>query len=194
MAQISRKKLQVLTLPGYVLYFLTALYFHISIGIFCNLFICLVFGGLLQSIGFRMFCSKHSITFDTYLLSCRFHCVDIFYVNFRSCETFTITNSRAILLLIKTPSNYEMLIYPIPANVCFRLVQIQMFYISRLAFLRFTFFLFIYFFSNPLFTQKEKLNLKTYNSTLLDIYGMSVGEKLKNLKRKENIIILKIYT
>ena len=146
MAQISRKRLQVLTLPGYVLYFLTALYFHISIGIFCNLFICFVFGGLLQSIGFRMFCSKHSITFDTYLLSCRFHCVDIFYINFRSCETFTITNSRAILLLIKTLSNYEMLIYPIPANVCFRLVQIQMFYISRLAFRRFTFFLFIYFF------------------------------------------------
>ena len=26
------------------------------------------------------------------------------------------------------------------------------------------------FFSKPLFTEKEKLNLKTYNSTLLDIY------------------------
>ena len=105
--QISRKKLQVLTLPGYVLYFLTALYFHISIRIFCNLFICLVFDGLLQSICFRMFCSKHSITFDTYLLSCRFHCVDIFYINFRSCETFTITNSGAILLLIETLSNFR---------------------------------------------------------------------------------------
>ena len=35
------------------------------------------------------------------------------------------------------------------------------------------------FFSKPLFTQKEKLNLKTYNSTLLDIYRISVGEKLK---------------
>ena len=30
-----------------------------------------------------------------------------------------------------------MLIYSIPANVCFRLVQIQMFSTSRLAFLRF---------------------------------------------------------
>ena len=29
-----------------------------------------------------------------------------------------------------------MLIYPVPANVCFRLVQIQFFCISRLAFLR----------------------------------------------------------
>ena len=68
---------------------------------------CLVFYGLLQSIYFRIFGSKHSITFDTYLLSCRFHCVDIFYVNFRSCETFAITNSRAILLLIETPSNFK---------------------------------------------------------------------------------------
>ena len=47
------------------------------------------------------------------------------------------------------------------------------------------------FFPKPLFTQKEKLNLKTCNSTLQDIYRISVGEKLKNNKRKENIIILK---
>ena len=142
MAQISRKKkLQVLTLPGYVLCFLTALYFHISIRIFCNLFICLVFDGLLQSICLWMFCSKHPITFDTYLLSCRFHCVDIFYISFRSCETFRITNSGATLLLIETLSNFRTMwnVDPIPTNVCFRLVQIQMFSISRLAFLRFTF-------------------------------------------------------
>ena len=101
----QKQKLEVLTLPGYVLYFLTALYFHISILIFCNLFICLVFNTLLQSICFRMFCSKHSITFDTYLLSCRFRCVDIFYINFRSCETFRITNSGEILLLIAPLSN-----------------------------------------------------------------------------------------
>ena len=46
------------------------------------------------------------------------------------------------------------------------------------------------FFSEPLITQK-KLNLKRYNSTLLDIYRISVREKLKNIKRKENIIIPK---
>ena len=71
----QKQKLQVLStnLLGYLLYFLTALYFHISIRIFCNLFICLVFDGLLQSIYFRMFCSKYSITFDTYLLGYRFH-------------------------------------------------------------------------------------------------------------------------
>ena len=78
-------------------------YFHLNI--FCNLFFCLEFDGLLESICFRMFCSKHSITFDTYLLSCRFHYVDIFYINFRSCETFRITNSEEILLLIEPLSN-----------------------------------------------------------------------------------------
>ena len=103
----QKQKLQVLTFPGYVLHFLTALYFHISIQIFCNLLICLVFDGLLQSIYFRTFSSKHSITFDTYLLSCQFHCVDIFYINFRSCETFTVTNSGAILLLIEIPSKFK---------------------------------------------------------------------------------------
>ena len=97
----------VLTLPGYVLRFLTALYFHISIRIFCNLFICLVIDGLLQSICFGMLCSKHSLTFDTYLFSCRFHCIDIFYINFRSWETFTIANSGAILFLIETLSNFR---------------------------------------------------------------------------------------
>ena len=49
-------------------------------------------------------------------------------------------------------------------------------------------YIYIYFFfSKPLFTQKEKLNLKTYNSTLLDIYRISAGEKLKNIKRKKKI-------
>ena len=77
---------------------------YFNLNIFCDLFICLEFDGLLESICFRMFCSKHSITFDTYLLSCRFHCVDIFYIKVRSCETLTITNSGAILLLIETLS------------------------------------------------------------------------------------------
>ena len=147
MEQIIRKQLQVLTLTGYILYFPTALYFQISIRIFRNLFIWFVFDGLLQSICFRMFCSKQSISFDTYLLICGFHYVDIFYINFRSCETFIITNYGAIILLIKTLSNfknYEMSIYPIPANVCFRLVQIQMFSVSRLAFLRFTFYWYLH--------------------------------------------------
>ena len=103
----QKQKLQVLTLSSYVLYFLKALYFHISIRIFCNMFICLVFGSLLQLICFWMFCSKHSVTFDTYLLSCWFHCVDIFYIKFRSCETFTVTNSEAMLLLIETLSNWR---------------------------------------------------------------------------------------
>ena len=68
---------------------------------------CLVFDGLLQSIYFRMSCSKYSITFDMYLLRCGFHCVDIFYINFRCCETFAVTKFGAILLLIQTPSKFK---------------------------------------------------------------------------------------
>ena len=52
--------MQVLTLPAYILYFLTALHFHTSNGIFCTLLICLLFNGLLERIYFRMFCSEHS--------------------------------------------------------------------------------------------------------------------------------------
>ena len=145
MPQINRKKLQVLTLPSYVLYFLTALYFHISNRIFCDLFICLVFDGLLQSICFQMFCSKHLITFNTYLLSCRFHCVGIFCINLRSCETLTITNSGAIILLIETLSNFRTIkCWFILYLQIYVLVQIQMFSISRLAFLRLTFHWYLY--------------------------------------------------
>ena len=71
----QKQKLQGLTLLSYVLYFRTA-------------FVCLVFGSLLQSIFFQMFCSKHWIIFDTYLLRCWFHCVGIFYIKLGSCETF----------------------------------------------------------------------------------------------------------
>ena len=42
----QNEKLQVLTLPGYDLYFLTVLYFHISTRIFYNLFICFVLDSL----------------------------------------------------------------------------------------------------------------------------------------------------
>ena len=78
---MQKQKLQVLTLPGHILYFLTALFFHISIRISCTLFICLLFNGPLKLIYFRMFCSKHSITFENmYRLNFYFQCVDIFYI------------------------------------------------------------------------------------------------------------------
>ena len=73
-----------------------------------SVYICLVFIGFLQLIYFRMFCSKHSITFENmYLLSCWFHCVDIFYIKFRFCETYTVTSSVTRNLLIKTLSNFR---------------------------------------------------------------------------------------
>ena len=124
----QKQKLQGLTLPGYILYFLTALYFHISIRIFCNLFICLVFDGLLQSICFRMFCSKHSITFEnTYPLSWWFQFVDKLRVKSRLYETLTVTNFMTRILLIETLSsfrtiNYCFTLYLSMYHACFRLV------------------------------------------------------------------------
>ena len=76
--------------------------------LFVCLFVCLLFNGLLQSICYRMFSSKHSITFEkTYLLSCWFDCVDIFYIKFRFCETFTEINSVTRTLLIETLSKFR---------------------------------------------------------------------------------------
>ena len=53
------------------------LYFHISIRIFCTLLIWFVLDGILETICFLIFYSKHSITFENaYLLSCWFDFVD----------------------------------------------------------------------------------------------------------------------
>ena len=99
-------KMQALTLPGYILHFVKALYFSFLFRIICTMFICLVVDGLFQSICFRMFCSEQSITFEnTYLLDCLFHCVEMFYIKFRFCETFTVTNSMTKILLIQILSN-----------------------------------------------------------------------------------------
>ena len=131
--------MQVLTLPGYVSKHLTAFYFQISSRVFCTLFICLVFSGLLKSICFRMFCSKHLITFEiTYLLSCWFHCVDKFYKKFRFHETHS---NKFRDLLIKRLSKFRAIKcwFNLYTHVCFRFVWIQMFCIARLVFLHFTF-------------------------------------------------------
>ena len=80
-----------------------ALYFHISIWIFCILFICLVFDGLLLSIYSRMSCSKHSIAFEnTHLLICWFYCTDIVYKKFVFCETFTVTTLQTLQSVVST--------------------------------------------------------------------------------------------
>ena len=81
----------------------TYVYLHVSSRIFYTLFICFVLDNLLESICFRMFCSKHSITFkNRYVISCWFHCVDIFYIKFRFYETFTVIHSVTRMLLIET--------------------------------------------------------------------------------------------
>ena len=112
----------------YILKHSIALYFRISIWIFCNQFIFLVFDGLLQSIYFRMFCSKHLITLEnTYLISCWFHWFDKHCIKFRFCDTFTVTNFVTRILLIETLSNFRTIkscfaLYLHMYNVCFRLV------------------------------------------------------------------------
>ena len=87
---ISNKQVEVRTASTNLnlILFLFA-YFNSSICIpTCSLFICLILNGLLRSICFRMFCSKHSITFEkTYLLSCWFTVLihltlNVDYVNF----------------------------------------------------------------------------------------------------------------
>ena len=79
-----------------------------------------------------------------------------FGIKFRFCEAFAVLNSVSRILLIETLHNLGLLsvplpkdvkelrsliflLYPIPTYVSSRLVYIQMFYISHLAFLRFTF-------------------------------------------------------
>ena len=85
--------------------------------IFCSFFLYSV---VFCNLCFRMFCSKHSITFENmYLLCSLFYCADIFYIKFRFSELFTVINSVTRNLLIET--------------------WIQIFYISHLAFSRFTF-------------------------------------------------------
>ena len=55
-----------------------------------------------------MFCSKNSINFENmYLLSCWFHCADIFYVKFRFCETPAVINSVTRILLVETPYKFR---------------------------------------------------------------------------------------
>ena len=61
--------------------------------IFCTLFIFFTWWSFTIDF-FRMFCSKHSVTFkNVYLISCWFHCVDVFYNKFRFCESFTVIKS-----------------------------------------------------------------------------------------------------
>ena len=131
-------------------------YFHISIWIFCTLFICFALDGFLQLICFRMFCSSHSITFkNTHLLSYLLHFVaDIFYIKFRFCELSTVINSVTIILLIETLHKFRTFkcrtfLEHLPCTyarvfVFFVSINSNMFR-SRLAFLRFTFHWYFHF-------------------------------------------------
>ena len=124
------QKLKALTLPGYICVCI------FQLEKFWALFISFELNGLLQSIWFWMFYSKHLITFkNRYLLSCWFHRVDIFRIKFRLSEIFAVVN------LVSRILNLELLSVDLPFTYtsCFMLVKTQMFSIFHLAFLRFTF-------------------------------------------------------
>ena len=78
----------------------------------------------LQSIGFQMFFSKHSITFEnTYLLTCWFHSVVMFYIESKFCKTFTITNSVTRILLIEA-------LYKFRAIKCWFMIYLHMYVVQ----------------------------------------------------------------
>ena len=134
------QKLQELTLPGYISIYLTTFLFLTSIYIFCTLFICILFDGLLWSIYFWKFCSKQSITFEkTYLLSCWLHSVDIFYIKFRFSQALRVIKSVTSISLIEALYIFRTIKYWFARLVCFRFVWIELFWISRLALSCFTF-------------------------------------------------------
>ena len=90
-----KQKLQLLTLPGYI-YIFQYQYFVLlqSQHLFCTWW---------SLTCFPVFYSKHLITFEKMnQLSCWFHCVDIFYIEFRLCETFKVMNSTSKILLFET--------------------------------------------------------------------------------------------
>ena len=65
-------------------------------------------------------CSKHSITFkNTYLFSCWFHCVDIFYIKFKFYETFTVINSVTKIIIDWNTINLELLSFDLPYTCTF---------------------------------------------------------------------------
>ena len=111
-------------------------YFNSNISYSAHLF-CIRWSFLIDL--FSNFFPENSITFEnTYLRSCWFHCVDMFYFKF---TILLLINSMTRILLLKTLYKFGTIkmIYPAPTYVWFRLVWIQMFCISHLAFLRFTF-------------------------------------------------------
>ena len=103
-------------------------FFCILIRIFCTLFVCFVLDGLSQSIYIRMFCSKNSITFENmYILNYQFHCLDIFYIKFRFCKPFTITNFLTKILLIEA-------LYKFTTTQCWFTLYLHMYVLGQCRF------------------------------------------------------------
>ena len=84
-------------------------YFHISIQIFCALFICFVLDGLLQSVCLRMFCS---IKVRLLLITRTYQVGDLsllthFTSNLDFVKLFTVENFLIRILWIETPYKFR---------------------------------------------------------------------------------------
>ena len=85
-------------------------FYGISIQIFCSLLCSFVLYSMVfcNRLVFECFVPNIWLLFENmYLLSCWFHCVEIFYIKFRFCEAFTIINSVTRILLIETLYKYN---------------------------------------------------------------------------------------
>ena len=139
------QKLQELIFSGYISKHSTFFYEHISIQIFCTVFICFVFDDVLKSICFRTLCSKHLDNFkNTYQISCWFHCDDMLYIKFRSSETFAVIKSVTRISMVGTLYKFKAIecwftLYSHMYVLGCSSVNSNVFFISRFVFLRVAF-------------------------------------------------------
>ena len=77
---------------SYIYYYIIYI-FQLKYFVFCSFVLCwMVFGNRFL---FEYFFPSIRLLFKViykYLQSCWFHCVDMFYIKFRFCETFTVIN------------------------------------------------------------------------------------------------------
>ena len=120
----QKEKLQILTLPGYVSYFLTVLYFYISARIFYNLLICFEF----DSLFFDRF------VFECFVLNIRLLLTRTYYVvDFKMLTYFTLSLDPVKLfdfVLDEEPQSekFEVELF------CFSMLLINKFYIKKYVF------------------------------------------------------------
>ena len=116
---------------SYIYYYIIYI-FQLKYFVFCSFVLCwMVFGNRFL---FEYFFPSIRLLFKViykYLQSCWFHCVDMFYIKFRFCETFTViievrnsrvTKSSYETELRKMTSHFELLTQKFYRNSTFELL------------------------------------------------------------------------